>query len=72
MSRVLVGFEECQAQDRESGTLVTGSLELDEDGTVRFRPTPQPGPEQGSLSPAEAVRGSFGAYEEVETPQASD
>ncbi len=67
MARVLVGHEQVQVRDGDE--LLTGYLEVDEDGIVRFAQTPAESPGQ---SPSEAVKGSLGEFEEVEEPVSTE
>lgn len=60
----LLGFESIQARDIE-GNLVTGALHVGDDGVVRFVSYEDT---DEAASPAEAVKGSLGEFEEVEQP----
>lgn len=65
MARKLVGYEAVQV--REDDRLLTGYLEVDPDGVVRF--TAQDAQE---LQANEQVKGRLGEFEEVETPVPAD
>lgn len=47
----IIGMEVVQVRDEATGYLVTGSLHVEDDGTVRFRPVPEAHEGQQALPP---------------------